>query len=186
VKGAAALEQFEAGGHQTMIAQGRRVVGMAYGVLGDVDRGTEMIADGLSLSETIGDAGGMPLGLCFAGLVHSYATRTEQADAAFVASLRHNRERGQLWAALLAIAHAGVRAVVTGRPADGIRLLTVAERITARSSIALAPRERAAVAEARILAARSLDEAHMSAARTDGEQLGVAEAMTLGIEVLCR
>lgn len=183
---AAAIDHYEAGGHQTMIAQGHRSLGLALGLLGDTTAGRTMIAEGVHRSERIGDVGGLPLGLCLLGLVETYAGRHDDADEAFLASLRCNRERGQLWPALLALTHASGRAVLVGRADDGVRLLAAAQAITRRKTIASAPRERAAADGAVDLAARMLGPGELRAARAAGNDLGVAEALVLAIDVLGR
>jgi predicted ATPase/DNA-binding winged helix-turn-helix (wHTH) protein len=182
--GRQALDAFEASGHQTMIAQGRRVAGLTTALVGDVDTGRRLVEDGLTLSEHLGDIGGMPLGLCMLGLVELVDGRTDRAVAAFRRSLHLNREAGQIWPAVLALAFAGERAVVGGRAADGVRLLAASRLLTDRTGIGLAPRERDRVEEALDLATKLLGEAQVAEAGEQGRHLGTAAAMVLAIEVL--
>jgi hypothetical protein len=183
-KSSQALAAFEAAGHQTMIAQGRRVLGLATALVGEVDRGRQLVIDGLSLSECIGDIGGMPFGLCMLGMLDLVGGRTDDAIEAFARSLRLNREVGQIWPAVVALAFAGERAVASRRPADGARLLAASRTLTERTRIALAPREHGRAERAWAQAQALLGPEDFAAARADGGDLGAATAMVLATEIL--
>lgn len=178
------MARFEAAGHQTMIAQGWRVAGLAAALDGDVDGGRRLVRDGVALSDRLGDLGGLPLGLCMLGLVEDLGGCPEGAAAAFARSLRLNREEGQVWPAVVSLAFAGARAALGDRPADGVRLLAASRQLTKQTGIGLAPRERAGEAEALRRVGGLLGPDEVAAAEEDGRQLGAATAMVLALAVL--
>ncbi|MDQ4142811.1 MAG: winged helix-turn-helix domain-containing protein [Actinomycetota bacterium] len=178
-----ALAAFESAGHQTMIAHSKRVLGLATAGLGEIDAGRPLILEGLRQSEELGDVGGLPLGLCFLGLLEVWGGNREAAVDAFRRSIVVNRNFGLVWPSLLAIGFASEEACLTGRPADAIRLTAVVEGLTERTGIRLPPQDRPRVEAAVERAARTVGPHEAAKAHDEGFEMEVAEAILLALEI---
>jgi hypothetical protein len=182
-KASESLSAFESAGHLTMIAQMKRGVGLAQAGLGEVHAGRPLIIEGLRLSEELGDIGGLPLGFCFLGLLEVWGGNRPGGVQAFRQSIIVNRNLGQMWPSLLAVAFCAEEACLRNQPADGIRLGSVLDALTSRTGMRLPPRDRLRVHLAMQRATDMLDSHDVAKIREDARQLHLPQALRLALEV---
>ncbi len=178
-----ALEVFEQARHMTMIAHSKRVIGLATAGLGHIEEGCRQIREGLTMSEQLGDFGGLPLGLCFLGLVESWAGDRPAAAAAFRESIVVNSHMGHIWPMLMAISLASEEAALSGRWDCSLRLNAVAESLTEKTGIRLSPHDRRRVEGVIHGVVARLDPADVAAARREGKALLLPQAVALAASV---
>ncbi|MEX0791343.1 MAG: winged helix-turn-helix domain-containing protein [Actinomycetota bacterium] len=181
-KSLASLAAAERAGHQAFAGQMLRDAGLAMAKLGRSDEGRELVNKGLDLAKTLGDAGGLPMGYGFLGLLEVYAGRPVEAKEAFLQSLEHNRRPAQIWSGILAVAFAVENATV--RPADGLALFAFVERCSKETGIGLAPAERRRFHKAALGLRDQLNPGVLSLAEELGGELTLAEAMEIALRLL--
>lgn len=175
----AALEAFESVDHMTMIAHSKRVIGVATAALGEIEEGRAWVEEGLRLSGELDDCGGLPLGLCFKGLLEIWAGDRVEAARCFRRSIDANAELGQVWPAVIVLSMASEEAALLDSPDDCIRLHAAAEALTEATGIRLPPRDRQRVGEVVEAVKMTLGAARCASLLRDGKALALSQALTI-------
>lgn len=179
----AALEAFESVNHMTMIAHSKRVVGLATAALGDIEEGRAWMLEGLRLSEELGDCGGLPLGLCFRGLLEIWAGDRTEAARCFRRSIDVSEEMGHVWPSVVQLAVASEEAALLSLNDDCVRLYSAAEALTAVTGIRLAPRDRRRVGRVVEAVERALGAENYASLQREGKALTSSQALTIARSV---